>query len=209
MIKGVYKYGAYPTTEHDPGNSFGIPEELIDVVVSNDLGMVTFPSYELSVNNFIALVSHEAVQRLDDMFQVQALGNWIGSVLTLGTTIVVVGALEDEAHALGHKTDVATLSPAHEKESQLTKTIIVAHVIHGVPPTIQGGIQRFFACGSWATLDTSQSLKARILGLPNGIVKIELSGEVPLAVVRVLATDIISMESEEGLIRRHAGGTRV
>ena len=78
---------------------------------------VTFSSYELSIDHFIALISHEAVQRLDDMFQVYTLGNRIGSVLALGATIVVVGALEDETHALGHKTDVTTLSPAHEKES--------------------------------------------------------------------------------------------
>jgi hypothetical protein len=172
--------------------------------------MVAFSPNELSINNFITLVSHEAIYGLDDMFQVQALRNWVGSVLALGTTIVVVGALEDEAHALGHKTNIATLSPAHQVEGQLTETVIVAHVVHGIPPTVQGTVQRLAACGlGGAALDTSQSLKARVLCLPNGVVKIELSGKVPFTIVRMLTTDIISVESEEGLIGGHAGGAGV
>ena len=144
------------------------------------------------------------------MFQVQTLGNRIGSVLTLGATVVVVGALEDEAHALGHETDVTTLSPAHEKEGQLAETIIVTHIVHGIPPTVQGAVQRFTACGlNKAALDGTQSLKARVLGLSDGIVEVELSGKIPLAVVCMLAANIIGMKGEEGLIRRHAGGTGV
>ena len=108
--------------------------------------MVAFPPNELSVHNFIALVSHEAVYGLDDMFQIQALGNGIGTVLALGATIVVVCAFEDEAHALGHKTNVTALSPAHQEEGQLPETVIVAHVVHGVPPTVQRTVQRLAAC---------------------------------------------------------------
>jgi len=172
--------------------------------------MVAFPPNELSINDFIALISHEAVYGLDDMRQVQALWNWVGSVLTLGTAVVVVCAFEDEAHALGHKTNITTLSPAQQVEGQLTETIIVAHVVHGVSPTVQGAIQRLATCGlDGAALDTSQSLKTRVLGLPNGVVKIELGGKVPFPIVCMLTTDVISVEGEEGLIRGHAGGTGV
>jgi hypothetical protein len=172
--------------------------------------MVAFSPNELPIDNLITLVSHEAVYGLDDMFQVQALRNWVGSVLTLGATVVVVCAFEDEAHALGHKTNITTLSPAHQEEGQLSETVIVAHVVHGVPPTVQRAVQRLAAWGLCRTaLDTSQSLKTRVLRLPNGVVKIELSGEVPFAIVCMLTTDIISVESEEGLVRRHAGGAGV
>jgi len=144
------------------------------------------------------------------MRQIQALGKWVGPVLTLGTTIVVVGALEDEAHALGHKTNIATLSPAHEEEGQLTKTIVVAHVVHGIPPAVQGTVQGFAACSlNGAALDAPQPLKARVLCLPNGIVKIKLSGKIPFPIVCMLTADVISVEREEGLIRRHAGGAGV
>ena len=103
--------------------------------------MIALSPNELSIDNFIALVSHEAVYGLDDMFQVHAFRDWVGSVLTLGTTIVVVGAFEDEAHALGHKANVTALSPAHQVEGQLTETVIVAHVVHGIPPTVQRAVQ--------------------------------------------------------------------
>ena len=78
--------------------------------------VVAFSPNELAIDNFITLVAHEAVYGLDDMLQVQALWNWVGSVLALGAAIVVVGAFEDEAHALGHKTNITTLSPAHQVE---------------------------------------------------------------------------------------------
>jgi len=172
--------------------------------------MVAFPPNEFSINNLIALISHEAVYGLDDMRQVKTLWNWVCSVLTLGATIVVVGAFEDEAHALGHKTNITTLSPAQQVEGQLTETVIVAHVVHGIPPTVQGTIQRLAACSlDGAALDTSQSLNTRVLRLPNGVIKIELSGKVPFPIVCMLTTDIISVEGEEGLVGGHAGGAGV
>ena len=86
----------------------------------------------------------------------------------------------------------------------------MAHVVHGIPPTVQGAVQRLAACGlDGAALDASQSLKARVLRLPNGVIKIELSGEIPFAVVCMLATDVISVEGKEGLIGGHAGGPGV
>ena len=200
----------YPVTEHDPSNPFGVPKELVDVVISDNLVMVAFPSNEFSINNFIALISHEAVYGLDDMGQVQSLWHWVGSVLTLGAAVVVVGAFEDEAHALGHKTNITALPPAQQIEGQLTEAVIMAHVVHGVPPTVQGAVQRLAAWGfDGAALDTSQSLKTRVLRLANGVVKIELGGKVPFPIVCVLTANVISVEGEEGLIGGHAGGARV
>ena len=85
----------------------------------------------------------------------------------------------------------------------------MAHVVHGVPPPVQSAVQGLAACSFGAAFDTSQSLETRILGLPNGIVKVELSGKIPFAIVCVLTTDIISVKGEEGLVRRHAGGSGV
>jgi hypothetical protein len=45
--------------------------------------------------------------------------------------------------------------------------------------------------------------------MTDGIVEIELGGKVPLAVVCVLATDVVRVKGEKGLIWRHAGRTAV
>ena len=45
--------------------------------------------------------------------------------------------------------------------------------------------------------------------MADGIVKVELCGKVPLAIVCVLATDIVRVKGEESLIWRHAGRTAV
>jgi hypothetical protein len=58
-------------------------------------------------------------------------------------------------------------------------------------------------------LDALETLQAWILRLTDSIVEVELSSKVPLAVVGVLTTDIISMESDKGLVWGHAGSPRV
>ena len=48
------------------------------------------------------------------MRQVQALGNWIGPTLTLGTTMIVVGAFEDEMSSA--KKRMLRPSPQHNRK---------------------------------------------------------------------------------------------
>ncbi len=43
----------------------------------------------------------------------------------------------------------------------------------------------------------------------DGVVEIELSGEIPFSVVGVLTTDVVGVESEESLVGRHTGRSRV
>jgi hypothetical protein len=52
-------------------------------------------------------------------------------------------------------------------------------------------------------------LKTGVLSLANGVVKIKLSGETPLAIVGVLTADVVRMECEERLIWGYTGHPRI
>lgn len=48
-----------------------------------------------------------------------------------------------------------------------------------------------------------KSVKAGVLSLADGIVKVELGGEIPFAIIGIVTTNVISVETEECLIGRH------
>jgi hypothetical protein len=177
---------------------------LIDIIVTDDIGVILLLPDEFTIDDLVTLVADEVVERLDDGVKVDALGNGVDPVLAFGTSVIVVGTLEDEAHALGHKTDVASFAPAEKIEGNLSKSVIVAHVVHGISPAVEGGVEGFCA-----TFHTLQTLETGVLRLTNSIIKIELGREVPLAVVGMLTANIIGMEGEEGLIWAHTGGAGV
>ena len=83
---------------------------------------------------------------------------------------------------------------------------------HGLSPPLSGGIEGF---------DKRTLLKVLLVGfcgaelsgtgirsLANGIVQIELSGEVPLVIICVLTADVVHMEGEECLVWGHTGRSR-
>jgi hypothetical protein len=87
-------------------------------------------------------------------------------------------------------------------------------LVHGLAPSVDGTLERpGGACRATAAVLGSpnrlQALNSRVLRLADCIIKIELSGKVPLAVVRVGATDIISVKGGKRLFRGGAGSTRV
>lgn len=170
--------------------------------------MVLLLPHKLSVDNLVALVSNKVVQRLDDGTEVDAFGYRVDAVLALRTPVVIVRAFEDEAHALGHETDVASFSPTQQVKGDLSQTIVLAHVVHGIPPAVESGVEGFRASG-FPTFYALQALKPRILGLTNGVIEIELSSKVPLAVIGVLSTNVVGVDSEEGLVRAHSRSPRV
>lgn len=171
--------------------------------------MVLLATNELAIDNLVALVPHETVQRLDDRLEVQALRNGIYPVLTLGTPVVVVGTLEDKTQTLRGKPNVPGLTPAKKVEGDLSEAIILAHVVHRVAPSVESAVEGLGACRLGVALHAPEALQARILGLADGVVEVELCGEVPLPVVRVLTTDVVRMHGEKCLIRSHARRSRI
>lgn len=59
--------------------------------------MILFFPHKLAFDNLIALVPHEPVQWLNNGLEIEAFRYWIHPILTIRTSIIVVGALEDEA----------------------------------------------------------------------------------------------------------------
>ena len=45
--------------ENNLSETFRIPKELVDIVVTNNFGVILFLSYEFPVQDFITLVAHE------------------------------------------------------------------------------------------------------------------------------------------------------
>ena len=88
---------AHLVVENDPRDTLGIPEQLIHVVIANDILVILLPPYKLPFDNLITLVPYKPVQRLDDSAQVESLRYGLHSILTLWRSVIVVGALEDEA----------------------------------------------------------------------------------------------------------------
>jgi hypothetical protein len=181
---------------------------LVNVVVSDDVLVVLFLPDKFPIHDFVSLVAHETVQRLNDRVEVQTLGHRFHSVLALGTTVVVVCALENEAEALWDEAYIAGLPPAKEVECDLAETIVLAHVVHGITPAIESAVEGLCAFVLGA-LDTFQALKPGVLGMADGVVKIELGSKVPFPVVGMQTADVIRMHGEQCLIRSHAGGSRV
>lgn len=75
----------------------------------------------------------------------------------------------------------------------------MAHIVHSLPPPAQGTVQTFFGTrlGLSARLCASgglEALEAGVLNLADGIVKVELGGKVPLAIVGMLTANVVGMK---------------
>lgn len=127
----------YMAFKNNLSEPFWIPKELVDVIVTNNLSMIFFLSHEFTVHDFIALVTHETVEGFNDCFEIETLLDRFDPALALWTTIVVVCTFEYKAEALWNKADVPSLAPTQEVECDLTKAVILAHVVHGVSPAVK------------------------------------------------------------------------
>ncbi len=174
--------------------------------------MVLFPAQKLAVDDLVPLVAKEAVERLDDAAEVEALGHRLDAVLALGRAVVVVGALKNEAEALGDEADLCGLTPTKEVERDLAQAVVLRHVVHGGAPAADGAVERLFRRRERLALlacDRLDAREARVLRGPDRVVEVELGRKIPLAVVGVLAADIVGVQGQEGLVGGHARGARV
>ena len=200
--------------ENDARDALGVPEELVDVVVTDDVLVVAFAADESTVDDLVALVSDEPVQGSDDRAEVEPFRDRLGAVLALGRPVVVVGALEDEAQALGHEPDLRRLAPTEEVQRELPDAVVRRHLEHGLLPPLPGRVERLDRRGR-RRLDAglaggfAREPSDAVVGLADRVVEVELGGKVPLAVVGVLAADVVGVEGQQGLVRGHAGRARV
>jgi hypothetical protein len=111
--------------EGDALDTFGVPEKLVHVVVSDNLVVVTLLADVLALVDLVTLISAVVVQRCDGVVEESELFYRLDAVLASGRVEEVVGALVDEAHDFGHVTDLVGLTPAEEVESNLTHTVVL------------------------------------------------------------------------------------
>ena len=99
------------TAEDDFSETFGVPKELVYVVVADDISMIFFLADEFTVDDLITLVTDESIEGHDDRFQIKTFSDWIYSILAFWTAVVVVCAFEDEAKTFWDETNVASFTP--------------------------------------------------------------------------------------------------
>jgi len=133
--------------------------------------------------------------------------------LAFGRAVVVIGALEDEANALGQETDLVSFAPDEQIQGNLTRPIVLGHPIHTRLPPILGGFQAVvaFQCleslflilgvllsgllGSLASLSgLAIGLAELHVGEANRIIQVQMGGEVPTAVVGIMTANIVGVQ---------------
>ena len=124
--------------EHNAHNAFRVPKELVNIVVSDNGFMILVASHEFPVDDLVALVPDKSVKRLHHSSQIKPLGNMVESVLALWRPVIVIRTLEDEAEAFGSEPHLRRFAPAEKVESDLSQAVVLAHVVHSVPPSIMG-----------------------------------------------------------------------
>ena len=134
-VLGTVAEGAYVVVQHDPCDTLGVPEQLIDIIVTNDVGMILLIADKPSIDNLIFLIADEAVEGFNDGLEVKALFHRLDTTLALGGSITVVRALENEAQAFGYKANLGGLSPTKEVQSNLSHPVVMAHVFHSLSPS--------------------------------------------------------------------------
>ena len=127
--------------EYNTIDTFRVPEKLVAIVVTNNVLVVTLSANVHSVRNLVTLISHILVQRSDNVVQEGELLDRLNKGLASGRVEVIVRALENEAQALGHETNLVGFTPAKEIQSDLSNSIMLRHLVHTGLPAILGGLE--------------------------------------------------------------------
>lgn len=159
-----------------------------------------------AIENLVPLVPAVPVERRNDIVEKGELLDRLDHVLAGGRVEVVVGALEDEAQALGHEADLIRLAPAEQVEGELAHAVVLRHAVHARLPAELGGFQRVVALEVLEGLGLVLGilLALLVLALPaqalaldvgeaDGVVLVEVGGEIPLAVVRIVAANVVGV----------------
>src|SRR5690606_20557275 len=126
---------------NDSLDTFGIPEKLIHIVITDNLVMILFASNVLSVLNLVALITTVLIQWSNYFVQVCSLSYWLDLLLAFWTVIVILGTLVDEAQQLRHETDLIGFTPAQKVQRDLANTLMLRHLVHLALPSVFGSLQ--------------------------------------------------------------------
>ncbi|KAH3679223.1 hypothetical protein WICPIJ_008692 [Wickerhamomyces pijperi] len=189
------------TKDNSPYDTFWVPEQLVDIIVTDNLVVVTFTLDVTAIDNFVDLGSDVSVQRSDDSVQVVTFRDWLDSLLTGWRIQVVQGTLEDETETFWSESDLVGFTPTQQVQSDMTDTFQWGQGVHLGLPLEVGRFQRvvtfqsvqgFF--GVVGLLNDLLGLLGLLLGLSglsgkltklhvsetNLVVKIQLGSKVPL-----------------------------
>ena len=209
--------------ENDAVDTLGVPKELVAVIVTDNLLVISFATDVNTFVDLVTLIAAVAIQRGDDVVEEGELLNRFDHVLAGGRVQVVIGALEEEAQTLGHEADLVGLAPDQKIKGELSHTVMLRHPVHTSLPTEFSRLQRVvtlqllkdfgFVLGLVTLGLLLGALQAALLALEvgetDGIIQIQMGSEIPLAVVCVVATNVIGMERKKGLVGGHAGSAGV
>ena len=98
---------------------------------------------------------------------------------------------------LGDEANLGSLSPAKQVERNLSHPVVLAHVVHGLSPSFGSGVDgldRRTLLDILVGFCRAEPSKTGVLSSANGVVKIELNGEIQLAIVGVLTANVVRME---------------
>jgi hypothetical protein len=98
--------------ENDALDTFGVPKQLIAVIIPDDVVVVALSSHIDSIRYLIPLVPAIIVERSDDIVEESSFLNRFHHILACRRVEKVVGTLENEGEAFGHETNLVGFSPA-------------------------------------------------------------------------------------------------
>lgn len=212
--------------QDDALDTFGVPEKLVHVIVTDNVIVVALPPDVLAIDDLVTLIAAVLVERCDDLFQVGTFFDRLGSVLAFRALVVVVRTFEDEAETLGHKSDLIGFTPAKEEESDLSDALVLGHSVHASLPSVLGSFETvvtleffeslfhvlgilIFRCGLSCFPRSAVRLPELHVRKADGVIKVEVSSKVPFSVVGVIPSDVVGMEGQKGLVGSHTGCTGI
>ena len=106
-----------------------LPEELVNIIISDNVLVTLFASHEFPVDDLITLVPDEPIKRFDSS-QAKPFGNRLHPALALWRPVIVVCTLENEAKTLGSEPHLRCFGPAEKVKRNLPKAVVLAHIVH-------------------------------------------------------------------------------
>ena len=97
---------------------------MVDIIITDDILVVSFPPDKLPINYLVSLVTDESVKRFNDRPQIQALRNWHQAILTCRRSVVFVRALKDGAQAFGGESNLGRVTLAKKIERNLPQAVV-------------------------------------------------------------------------------------
>ena len=144
----------------------------------------------------VNLILNKPIQGFDDSPHV--LRYRLHPLLTLWRPVVIICTFKEVAQTFGREANLSGLTQSDEDNR-------IGSCCSPRLSTGLGQLQATFHDVNFCLALTPGVEAIRFLSLPDGVVKVKLGGKVPLVVVRIVTTDVISVQRNQHLIWGHAG----